>query len=288
VKIQELLAYCIQADPDWSQPVLALGELHEKAGREAQAEQTYRRFADARAGCPGHAIVAGRLLSLLERQDRFGEAAELLRRFPESADLPNRRRTAAAEHDRLTREALPLFQQAVAMNPESVEVHWGLATAAHWVGDLQTAEREYRRVIELSPNHGMALNNLAWILCQDRREPQQALPLAETGVRQDPGNARLQHTLGIIREQLGSLADADKAFERCVELADDLPELQARALVCLARVRTGMGKMSSARSAAQRALHLDALLKVLTDQERNEAERVLRAAPSAPAHTSSP
>ncbi len=73
--IAHLLRYCIDADPAWSAPVLVLAAMHERLGDSGQVEDVCRR---GLVGNPSAADLAGRLLSLLERQGRFADAEKLL------------------------------------------------------------------------------------------------------------------------------------------------------------------------------------------------------------------
>ncbi|MCH7945194.1 MAG: tetratricopeptide repeat protein, partial [Armatimonadetes bacterium] len=81
-QIVERLTKCIQADSGWATPVLVLGQMYEASGQVVDAERTYRQAVES---SPAQFGVAGRLLALLERQGRFVEADQLLRRIPTGA-----------------------------------------------------------------------------------------------------------------------------------------------------------------------------------------------------------
>ncbi len=72
-----LLTYCIDADPSWPAPVLALGDLYEQMGDSANAHATYASGV-SKTGDEG---VANRLLQLLRRQGRFSEGYALAQRM---------------------------------------------------------------------------------------------------------------------------------------------------------------------------------------------------------------
>lgn len=74
--IANLLQYCIDADPTWSAPVLALAGMYEKRGDFKRVEDICR---NGLAGDPSAADIADRLLALLERQGRFADAENVLR-----------------------------------------------------------------------------------------------------------------------------------------------------------------------------------------------------------------
>jgi len=72
-----LLTYCIDADPRWPAPVLALGELYERVGDQANAEATY---VSGLAKTDDDA-VANRLLELFRRQRRFNDGYALIQQM---------------------------------------------------------------------------------------------------------------------------------------------------------------------------------------------------------------
>jgi len=73
--ITKMLEHCIDADPEWSDPVLLLGAMYVRLGDLERAEAIYRRILSLN---PAAAQVADRLVTLLESQRRFTEAEEIL------------------------------------------------------------------------------------------------------------------------------------------------------------------------------------------------------------------
>ncbi len=65
--------------------------------------------------------------------------------------------------------ALERLERALAQNPRLVLAHSTIAVAYGQVGDLELAERHYRRALELAPNDGAAANAYAAFLCQQSR-----------------------------------------------------------------------------------------------------------------------
>ncbi|MBL8879512.1 MAG: tetratricopeptide repeat protein [Phycisphaerales bacterium] len=90
-EITELLTYCQEVDAGWSPNAMLLGGMHERLAAYAAAEAVYRR---ALAANPAAREVAERLLNLLETQQRFGEATQLLDQMEQSAPLGAERRAA--------------------------------------------------------------------------------------------------------------------------------------------------------------------------------------------------
>jgi len=79
--IADRLQYCIDADPQWSAPVLLLAGMYERLGDFSRVEEICRQ---ALAWNPSATDIANRLLSLLERQERFAEAERILEQIETS------------------------------------------------------------------------------------------------------------------------------------------------------------------------------------------------------------
>ena len=79
-QIEELLQHCIDDDPGWPESVLSMGKLYGRLRKSEQVESLYRRTLKIN---PGAFDVAARLLSLLERQNRFSAAKAVLEEFPD-------------------------------------------------------------------------------------------------------------------------------------------------------------------------------------------------------------
>lgn len=76
-EIEAMLRQCIDANPVWEAPVLALGAMYERAGEPEAAELVYL---NALRSQPGGAATE-RLLTLYERTNRFDDARQLLARL---------------------------------------------------------------------------------------------------------------------------------------------------------------------------------------------------------------
>jgi len=76
--ITGLLQYCMNADPQWSAPVLLLVGMYERLGDLPRVEDTCRQ---AIARNPSATDVADRFLAFLERQGRSSDAEKVLRQM---------------------------------------------------------------------------------------------------------------------------------------------------------------------------------------------------------------
>lgn len=76
-RTEELLNYCIDANPSWNAPVMVLGGVYEAVIERELAERLYRRSLDT---APTQDVL-NRLLTMLERDRRFKEAIDVMDRY---------------------------------------------------------------------------------------------------------------------------------------------------------------------------------------------------------------
>ena len=111
----------------------------------------------------------------------------------------------------------------------------------------------YKKVIALDPGHFGALNNLAWIYAQQKRDLNEAHAWATKAVKLQPKNGLILDTLGYILYQQGRL---DQAEARLKEALQVLPR-EAAILYHLGLVAHAQGHKDQAMTALQRALLLN-------------------------------
>ncbi|MFO0907559.1 MAG: protein kinase [Isosphaeraceae bacterium] len=106
----------------------------------------------------------------------------------------------------------------------SVLAHAVISIGKGMVDSDQRREAEivFRVALELSPDHDVALNNLAWVLSTRPGaapfDPVQAVALAERAVDSAPKAGMLWNTLGVAHFRAGNRAKAEHAFRRSMEL----------------------------------------------------------------------
>ena len=91
--IAERLQYCMDADPLWLPPVLLLVNMYERLGDFKRVEDICRRTL---ARNPSAAAIADRLLRLLESQERFSEAEQVLQQVQADTRLTSAWQVRAA------------------------------------------------------------------------------------------------------------------------------------------------------------------------------------------------
>jgi tetratricopeptide (TPR) repeat protein len=146
---------------------------------------------------------------------------------------------------------------------------------------LQTAGRDveaaelYRQVLALQPDHVVVINNLAWILCEQQGQHQQALDLAQRGLKKTPNYIDLIDTRGVAYYRLGHFEKAVRDFQRCLTLyLPETPSLVA-SYFHLGRALASLGQTDKAVENLIKALELNTKRGGLSDDDVAEAKRLI-------------
>ncbi len=230
------------------------------------------------------AVFVARLQLLSARKNYDGLVAVLAQHLAKNpADVKGlvagARMLMAAGEPQYTQRAKSLIEHALQADPGSVDGRCTLALLAYADGDIDTTERAYRRVLELDPNRAEVLNNLAWILAEERDDAQAALEFADRGLLLYPDDAHMLDTRGVVLFRLGKLSDAGTSFERCIALTreDTGPNSErtrAKALFHLARLHARQNNWTEANAKLDLALDINGQLDVFDRAEIAEIQEL--------------
>jgi tetratricopeptide (TPR) repeat protein len=176
-----------------------------------------------------------------------------------------------------------ILRSALQRNPTSAGTLYVLAILLQTSGRNSEAADMNRRVIQADPNNVIAMNNLAWLLCEDQKKYSEALQLADKGLRIAPDYRDLIDTRGVIYYRMGSYQEAVRDLNRCIELcsASAGAPLLAQSHFHLGRVYLQMGRKTEALQQISRALELQGKLDQqdrsggLSREDQMEAKRLL-------------
>lgn len=121
-------------------------------------------------------------------------------------------------------EAAQLAETWVRQHPDDLLFLHYLGDQAQARGDWPEAQRQYQAVLARAPAHASALNNLAWVLLQQRSA--QARPTAEQAVRAAPDDPAPLDTLAQVLAQADQLRPALDWSRRAVALDPADPQLR--------------------------------------------------------------
>jgi tetratricopeptide (TPR) repeat protein len=149
--------------------------------------------------------------------------------------------------------AVDAFNAVLKLKSDLLDAHRGLGQAYQQLGQTDRAEESYRRALALNDKDVASLNNLAWILAELRKKPDEALPLATKAEQLAPASPEVLDTLGWIHYRRGAYQDAEKSLSRAVEKAPNNGTLRFHLGMTYAR----LGRNADAASALRRAAQLD-------------------------------
>jgi tetratricopeptide (TPR) repeat protein len=150
---------------------------------------------------------------------------------------------------------------------------------------LQAAQRDseaaeiYQRILEIKPDDLIAINNLAWILCENQKKFRQALELAQKGLKIAPQYIDLIDTRGVAYYRLGEFNKAIKDFTTCLDLYPIIAPSLVASHFHLARALAECGEKNKATEYLTRALELESRLGGLSTVDLAEARDLLKTLP---------
>jgi predicted TPR repeat methyltransferase len=93
----------------------------------------------------------------------------------------------------------------------------------HQTGHLKEAERNYRRVLDINPDHTDCLNLLG-LAAHQSGDSKSAARLFSKAIKQNPSNALYQNNYGCVLKGLGQLDNAEAAYRAALRVAPDYAE----------------------------------------------------------------
>jgi tetratricopeptide (TPR) repeat protein len=149
-------------------------------------------------------------------------------------------------------QAMKAYEDAIHKKPDFVPALFAQGALFDQAGKKKEAIDKYRIVLEKSDTYVPALNNLAYLCASGYGSKEEALRLAITAFKREPGNAGVMDTLGFALLKNGRLADARKVLEIAVNLLPDNPTVAYH----LALTYQESGDKANALKMLQKALSL--------------------------------
>jgi tetratricopeptide (TPR) repeat protein len=234
-------------------------DLHEARYPRARAAYGLKRWADAAA-----------------------DATEYLNRHPDN-DSARSLRAHALRLSRRFEEAAGDYTALIQRNPKDPQLYTSRALCHEALGNTDRAKADREQALALGPRDPLALNNYAWSLANgppEKRDPARALQLIQEAVKQQPENATLLNTLGVVQYRNAMYPEAVATLEK--SLATGKGQSDAFDLFFLAMCHARLGDAARARDCFDRAVRWTQAQKNLDAQQagelkafRAEAEGVL-------------
>jgi uncharacterized protein (TIGR03790 family) len=174
---------------------------------------------------------------------------------PDTIKLILRSYARLAKQDQAgARQAL---EESIARDDRLPVAHFALASLYETAQEYDKAIERYRRLMQLTPNNPIVMNNLAFALAVRKNNVAEALPLAEKAYSLTKGSPNIADTLGWIYHLTGQDDKAVKLLEDAVRSAPRNAEMHLH----FAIVSEATGNKLAAEVALKRALEIDPKLE---------------------------
>ncbi len=203
-----------------------LGRIADEAGKVERAIGYYEQVSEGT-----HFFPALSRLSLLKAQNgRLEEARQTLQSLRQSN--PDRAETfwlleinllLDTDHEE---QALEAANEALSAYPDNVRILYARAMLMDSRGNIEGAERDLRRILEIEPDNAVALNALGYILTSHTDRLAEARDLIERALALDPDNPAILDSMGWVLFQQGETQEALDYLRRAYEAFPD-PEVAA-------------------------------------------------------------
>lgn len=169
-----------------------------------------------------------------------------------------------------------IFNTILKNDPKNTESLQSLAILLGIAERFEESAGTYKKLLELQPDNVVAINNLAWLMCENLEQPQQALELAQKGLALNSSYADLIDTRGMIYFRLGQYQKAVLDFSKCVELYPDFTPQAAASRFHLAKACAGLKQNVKAIGYLKEAIDLVNKSGGLNSKELSEAQSLLK------------
>ena len=182
---------------------------------------------------------------------------------------------AAIRSSEATKTAENILRMILEKDSGCAEAINVLATLLQSAGRSAEAAVLYQQILTVQPDNVIAINNLAWIMCEDMGKCNEALEIAQRGLKIAPDYIDLIDTSGVVYYKLAQYDKAVHDFTRCVELYPEGTPSATASYLHLGRALVKLGQKDEAVNALKQALKLNTETGGLSVADAAEAQRLL-------------
>jgi tetratricopeptide (TPR) repeat protein len=160
-------------------------------------------------------------------------------------------------------------------NSECFDAMSALGTLLQTMGRSADAETLYQRILKAQPQNLVVINNLAWILCEERNKYKEALDLSQEGLKVAPEYTDLIDTRGVAYYRLGQIDRAVQDFRKCIELYLNGTPSATASYFHLGRALAKLGQKDEALQNLSKAIQLNSDTGGLSPTDLADAQHLV-------------
>ncbi|MBW8016040.1 MAG: tetratricopeptide repeat protein [Planctomycetes bacterium] len=223
VELLEAQLKKIEDEQDSLRCRVALAQARYRDGKTEQAAKDFALLMESKdVSVVTLATYTNLLLGSRDYEECFKQVSDWIAKNPEDSleaiGVIERLVNASAGNDKVMKLAISTFEKIIEGHPDAPNALQGMAVLYQMVEQNDKAISLYERVHDIRPDDLIVLNNLAWAYCQEKGNYQQALEMANRGLKKAPEYIDLIDTRGFIYSKLGQFDKAIIDFQKCLEL----------------------------------------------------------------------
>ena len=117
-------------------------------------------------------------------------------------------------------DAIAIYEWLLGSDPGNRGYLIGSSMVYDLAGQFKNAEKSLQKILELSPEDPLALNNLAYMYIENDMHIPKAFKMVQKALINDPHNGAYLDTLGWAYYKMGKFKEAKKHIERALKWAD--------------------------------------------------------------------
>ena len=274
--LRQQLSVCDASDRRRCEVALAVALY--SSGSKPEAQQIFDSLLQAEPNDPAPILAQ---VKLLEDDKLWGDieqkAADWYRKHPE--DVRTHQAIVAIimpQKDSAPMKAAEnILRMVLRDHSDNAQIVRSLAVLMQTAGRSEEAAEFYRRVLEIQTDDVIAMNNLAWIICEEQGKHQEALEIAQKGLKIAPNYIDLLDTRGVAYYRMGRFDKAIQDFSDCIRLYPDEKAAVTAAYFHLGRTYTRLKETDKAAENLKKALSLNEKAGRLSDADLAEATSML-------------
>ena len=179
---------------------IALATALYKNGNRDEAERKFGSLTESAPDDPGPLLALARLLKDDQRwSDLTAKVTDWHQKHADDTRtlLAVANDLAATQDDKAGQTAETILRIVLDSDPQSTRAMASLGMLLQIRSRFTESAELYQRILELEPDNLVAINNLAWILCEEQGQYQRSLELTRRGLEKAPDYIDLIDTRGM-------------------------------------------------------------------------------------------